>query len=73
MQFDNKTLIITIVGLATIFALAVHETNLASVGIGGLVGYLSKDIKNVTDEHIIQIIRDEIAKYKSCNELKEQS
>ncbi len=55
----NKFLIIFFVGIATIYSIYSNQENLASVCIGGLVGYLSKDIT-------IPTINNE-DKYDKCN------
>lgn len=55
MKFDNKTLIIIIVGVAAMYSLHIGEMNVAAVCVGGLIGYLSKDLKEVSQEVIDNI------------------
>lgn len=50
MEFNNKTILIIIIGIGGLFSLYLHQENIASAIFGGLVGYLSKDIpKEVYD------------------------
>ena len=48
-NFNNRTLIILIVGIAAVYALGLNEMNVASVCVAGLIGYLSKDNKSVPE------------------------
>ncbi|MGL6298668.1 MAG: hypothetical protein ACRC1M_05805 [Methanobacteriaceae archaeon] len=52
MNFNNKTIIIGIVGIAGIIGLYMNIPDIPALCLGGLLGYLTKDIQaeNKEDE-----------------------
>lgn len=52
MEFDNKTLIILIVGVCAILGLLNGSTDISNFALGGLVGYLTKDMSDKVIDYI---------------------
>lgn len=65
IEFDNKTLIILIVGIISVLGLIYNQTDIANFGLGGLVGYLTKDVS----EKVIDYMKTE--EVDCCGELSE--
>ena len=52
IEFDNKTLIIIIVGICAVLGLFKGQTDISNFALGGLVGYLTKDMSDKVIDYI---------------------
>lgn len=70
-QLDvNKFAIIVLVGIAAISGIIFNQQNIASVCIGGLVGYLSKDYTSTVSDILTTHKTDEIITPETDDENK---
>lgn len=67
IEFDNKTLIILIVGIISVLGLLYNQIDIANFGVGGLVGYLTKDVS----EKVIDYMKTDNTEVECCGELSE--
>lgn len=52
IDFDNKTLIILIVGICAVIGLLNGQSDISNFALGGLVGYLTKDMSDKVIDYI---------------------
>ena len=50
MEFNNKTILITCLGIGGLFSIYANQFEIASAIFGGLVGYLSKDYVELKED-----------------------